>query len=55
MKIVKKQGVSGMNIKLMKVFAQKFDETIYSNGIEVVLMFDNLKAHLNQGYLNSPF
>lgn len=45
-KVVVQPGVSGMNIELMKEFANKFGET-FANGNQIVLMFDNLKSHLN--------
>ena len=46
-KVVVQPGVSEMNIALMKEFANNFAKK-FANGNEIILMFDNLRARLNQ-------
>ena len=45
-KVIVQQGISGMNISLMKKFASNFGEK-FRNENEIILMMDNLRAHLN--------
>ena len=46
-KVIVQQGISGINVELMKKFAQNFGENFGRKEKEVILMYDNLRAHLN--------
>ena len=46
-KVVIENAISGMNIEIMKKFASNFGTKFGNPTIKTVLLFDNLRAHLN--------